>query len=114
MSEIKQIQHSGAVITREALLRFLRPLREFRRSHTAIVEAHDATKDEGPDHAIRLRAAELNLKLLDAFPKPADDLSAGRPINVAIVLSAQPAPPLPGVTVALDSDNGIYVNRPGQ
>ena len=82
---------NGIVLTREALLRLagFNPAKELKRSHGVIVAAHAAELDEGePDHPTRLKAADLNLKLADAYPKrDADPSDPSRPIAVTIVLT---------------------------
>lgn len=63
---------------------------EARRSHKVIKAAHKAGTKDKPDWQARLKAAEINLRVLDAFPKPnATALDATRPVNVVFVL-AQP------------------------
>ena len=61
---------------------------EARRSHRVIKAAHKAGTEAKPDWQARLKAAELNLRVLDAFPKPTlQPVDPSRPINVAIILS---------------------------
>ena len=76
--------------TRESLLRAVgfNPADEFRRSHKVIRKAHKSDNE-----AIALKAAELNLKLADAFPDAKrESPDPGRPIAVNIVLTGSNAP----------------------
>lgn len=63
----------------------IQPVRELRRSHRVIKRAH-----KSKDESVALRAADLNLKLIDAYPKADQPSEPGRPIAVVINL-AQPA-----------------------
>lgn len=67
-------------------------IREVKRSHAVIKKAHKA-KDAAnkPDHAIRLKAADLNLKLVDAYPKDSVASDPSRPIAVNIILTGSAA-----------------------
>ena len=88
-------------------------IREVKRSHAVIKKAHKA-KDAAnkPDHAIRLKAADLNLKLVDAYPKDSVVADPSRPIAVQIILAGTNGHDAPavlqthGVAIHLDSDNG--------
>lgn len=104
---------NGIVLTREALLRLagFNPAKELKRSHGVIVAAHEATLDEGePDHPTRLKAADLNLKLADAYPKrDADPDATGRPIAVNLIFAVsdtRPAIPSHGVRLHFEGDHG--------
>lgn len=99
------------VLTREMLFSAakIKPAAELRRSHRAIVAAHKATRtvsvenlgsEDGervqitePDHPTRLRAADLNLKLCDAYPKAASSLTGGGPMVVIWNTTATEVPP---------------------
>ncbi len=64
---------------------------EARRSHRVIKAAHKAGSTAKPDWQARLKAAELNLRVLDAFPKPSlVPVDASRPVNVVFVLTHEP------------------------
>lgn len=77
------------------------PAEEFKRSHKVIRKAH---KDK--DLKVALHAAELNLKLADAFPEKGREApDPMRPIAVQIVLSAG------GATQALPADGEPFVLR---
>lgn len=100
------------ILTREALLDIagIQPAREVRRSHAVIKKAHRAVgKDRLPDERA-IRAAELNLKLMDAFPKPSlVPVDASRPVNVVFVLSgagAQDQLQADGLTLSLGPGAG--------
>ena len=77
------------VLTRESLLRLAKfqPVTEFRSSHRVIKKAHKSSNE-----AVALKAAELNLKLADAFPDSKSEGSdPSRPIAVQIVLAGSNA-----------------------
>lgn len=100
------------IITREALLEMAKisPGREVRRSHQVIKAAHKAVTKAGPDWQARLKAAELNLRVMDAFPKPTvQPVDASRPVNVVFVLSgagAQDQLQADGLTLSLGVGGG--------
>lgn len=104
----------GLILTRDTLLRFagIVPVREVRRSHRAIKQAHQALTPAGAaDHAARLRAADLNLKLVDAYPKDSVVSDPSRPVAVNIILDgatngAGPALSSHGVTLHLTEHHG--------
>lgn len=83
---------------------------EARRSHKVIKAAHKAGTKDKPDWPSRLKAAELNLRVLDAFPKPsAVPLDASRPVNVVFVLNgagAQDQLQADGLTLSLGDGGG--------
>ena len=102
------------IATREQLFALVGydPRKEFRRSHKAVVAAHSADRQDGsPDHAIRIKAAEINLKL--AVPEYTDAADPSRPVNVVIVLAgsanghdARAALSGGGITLHLAGDAG--------
>ncbi len=100
------------IITREVLLSEARisPGREVRRSHAVIKAAHKAKAKDGLPDERAIKAAELNLKLMDAFPKPTlQPVDPSRPINVAIVLThgeSRPRAELSSHGVALHLSDG--------
>lgn len=83
---------------------------EARRSHRVIKAAHNAGTNAKPDWPSRLKAAELNLRVLDAFPKPtAVPIDASRPVNVVFVLTRPGAADLvqaDGLTLSLGAGGG--------
>lgn len=114
------------IYTRDALLSAagFKPVRGLKRSLRVINDAHDAvtpqktwTKGDAsytsggePDHAIRLRAAELMTGLLGVSKAPEAGPDSTRPVNVNIVL-ASPSP----AAVSSGSDGfTLRIARPPQ
>ena len=87
------------VLTRDLLFKAadIAPARELRRSHQVIRDAHTATRrdEEGDveDHAIRLKAADLNLKLIGAYPEERAPSLSAHSMIVVWNTTAQEIPP---------------------
>lgn len=101
------------IITGDAVLAMVNSsaATEIRRSMRVIRAAHKArTKDNRPDWQTQLKAAEIQLRVLDAFPKPtAVPLDASRPVNVVFVLNgagAQDQLQADGLTLSLGDGGG--------
>lgn len=101
------------IITAEVYCMFAKTsvAREIRRSARVLKAAHKArTKDNRPDWPTQLKAAEISLRVLDAFPKPsAVPLDASRPVNVVFVLNgagAQDQLQADGLTLSLGDGEG--------